>query len=723
MSKRLATVYEFYNYIKDLKEKVIFMMLPLLLCGPIIRRVEPDKVYLWVALSQPYEINTEIFTIKPINVETPYMYEPINHHTETNTMQLGEQLYIKLIKITPKNGLFPTQTLLGYNLIFNSHSRSFDLGSLQLLTPNSPHNIVYGSLKYPTFYIHDGSNSNLLYGSCRKFHGKGLDSLTSGDLLLQDVYHQIDKRPNSLFLLGDQIYADDVADPLFPILSTLSKALIGNQQKNLVDIEPGLVKDPFQKSIDRIHGRQLIMENLCGFTSNHADNHLIRLEEYATMYLLSWSPELWHVVQEKNLLATYSETVKNRDFAYSQEELEELQLESNYVEQVEALRNSISTISNIRRLMANVPTYMMFDDHEITDDWNISEEWTERVRKLPLGKHVIANALTSYWAFQGWGNAPATFNQDFLKTIFDYIKSNHANLLPHEKWIQLIWNFADWSYVAPTQPKTVVLDTRTQRSFEFVPHPSEFGEQFAENKQGPILISPKGWELISLKLAESGWKEKEPLIIVSPSPVYGLGLIESFLFDYVYPFKFLGVPMDTTLDFEAWKYNGKGFTSFLQTVSKWNPSHCFILSGDVHLASAVKSHVNFPDGPPLHIFQFTSSPLHNISYNDLWGNLVKVALWLNSRKRRKYNINRYYDSRNQIIEETEKSQLPSSYVWKDQVSYLALENQSLVEIENNLGHLTISPKVVKNTLLNYDGFQLQRKNFEFINLQDREKFT
>ena len=352
------------------------MQLPLLLCGPILRRVAPNSVYIWVALSKRFTIDADLYRIKINEGEQTLDYHPIEHLTETNTIQLGEQLYISLIKITPTTGNFPTQTLLGYNLIFKQDSLTFDLDHLGLLSPDSPHNIVYGTLKYPAFYIHDGSKPNILYGSCRKFHGKGLDSLTSGDLLLKDVYLRVDERPNSLFLLGDQIYADDIAAPLFPIISILEKSLAG-QQKNIADIDPRLSLEPFQSSINQIHGRQFIMENFCGFTSNHAHNHLIRFEEYATTYLLSWSPELWHVVGQNHLLRTFEETVKQGEiyFVYPDEERfkeerkeEYLQHHNRYTEQIDHVRNSISTISNIRRLMANIPTYMMFDDHEITDD-------------------------------------------------------------------------------------------------------------------------------------------------------------------------------------------------------------------------------------------------------------------------------------------------------------------------------------------------------------------
>lgn len=83
------------------------------------------------------------------------------------------------------------------------------------------------------------------------------------------------------------------------------------------------------------------------------------------------------------------------------------------------------------------------------------------------------------------------------------------------------------------------------------------------------------------------------MIVVSATPVYGMGLIESYLHNFIYPFKVLGVDVQTSFDFEAWKYNGRGFTELLNQVANWNPSQCIFLSGDVHYASAVKASVTF----------------------------------------------------------------------------------------------------------------------------------
>ena len=66
-------------------------------------------------------------------------------------------------------------------------------------------------------------------------------------------------------------------------------------------------------------------------------------------------------------------------------------------------------ISQVRRALANVPTYMMVDDHDVTDDWNMLRDWCEQVYKRPLGRRVIQNGLLSYAIFQAWGNTPDRF--------------------------------------------------------------------------------------------------------------------------------------------------------------------------------------------------------------------------------------------------------------------------------------------------------------------------
>jgi len=58
----------------------------------------------------------------------------------------------------------------------------------------------------------------------------------------------------------------------------------------------------------------------------------------------------------------------------------------------------------IRWLLSTVPSAMIFDDHEVSDDWNISEAWLEETRMKPWWNDQIVGAHASYWVYQHLGN-------------------------------------------------------------------------------------------------------------------------------------------------------------------------------------------------------------------------------------------------------------------------------------------------------------------------------
>lgn len=95
------------------------MQIPAILSGPIIRRVEPANIYLWVATSEAFQIDAVLYQVINKSTDTP-TYEPVGIHTETNTIHAGENMYIHLIKVNPESGSFPTDSLLGYNLLFTN---------------------------------------------------------------------------------------------------------------------------------------------------------------------------------------------------------------------------------------------------------------------------------------------------------------------------------------------------------------------------------------------------------------------------------------------------------------------------------------------------------------------------------------------------------------------------------------------------------------------------
>ena len=59
---------------------------------------------------------------------------------------------------------------------------------------------------------------------------------------------------------------------------------------------------------------------------------------------------------------------------------------------------------DIRWLLSTVPTAMIFDDHDVNDDWNISWEWVQEMREQPWWDARITGAFMSYWIYQHLGN-------------------------------------------------------------------------------------------------------------------------------------------------------------------------------------------------------------------------------------------------------------------------------------------------------------------------------
>ena len=60
--------------------------------------------------------------------------------------------------------------------------------------------------------------------------------------------------------------------------------------------------------------------------------------------------------------------------------------------------------SSIRWLMSTVGSAMMFDDHDVHDDWNTSESWIRDMRATSWWHQRIVSGLLTYWVYQHIGN-------------------------------------------------------------------------------------------------------------------------------------------------------------------------------------------------------------------------------------------------------------------------------------------------------------------------------
>jgi hypothetical protein len=237
-------------------------------------------------------------------------------------------------------------------------------------------------------------------------------------------------------------------------------------------------------------------------------------------------------------------------------------------------------------VLANVPSYMIFDDHDVTDDWNITARWRDRVQASPAGRRIVANALAAYWAFQGWGNDPGQFGPEFTGTIRGHLA--HGGQTSAARFDKALWGFDRWSFACPTVPVTVCLDTRTQRGYD-------------SPEGGARLIGPAGFERISRLVEGSGHDRTRPLLLVSAAPVCGLELAErrqKFLRGKVGPYR---------IDFEGWHANLRGLVELMDFLTRrLGLTSAVVLSGDVHYGMTVDVRFTVEDAT-IHLAQLVSS--------------------------------------------------------------------------------------------------------------------
>ena len=74
----------------------------------------------------------------------------------------------------------------------------------------------------------------------------------------------------------------------------------------------------------------------------------------------------------------------------------------------------------IRWLLSTVSSAMIFDDHDVHDDWNISSTWVRQARAAPWWNERIVGGLMSYWVYQHIGYlSPRELEEDPVLSRID----------------------------------------------------------------------------------------------------------------------------------------------------------------------------------------------------------------------------------------------------------------------------------------------------------------
>ncbi len=369
--------------------------LPLILVGPIVRRVTPRSASIWLITSRSVECTVEASQ---------------SGRSVTGTrasIAIARHLHLCLVTVTDISSLAATNGLVYYDVVLRTEDtvvhRLNSPGVLAAHGASLP-TLGYNGSTLPSFLVppSDYRNLRLIHASCRATTGVGADALgefdswmsSRGDSLLSE-------RPHLLWLTGDQIYADSVSPVVGSYAYHVARILAGSNEPFIGDARDGVVFEDFR------FDRRAQFARDCGITSDSLSGHALRFTEYLVLYILAWSPVLWPERDEFPWPAHGSPVWGGPE--------REARRRAEFQGEIDRAMNFATSTTRVRRVLANVSTLMLFDDHEVTDDWNIDSAWlaggmmSSDSRRRELAQRYTENALLAYLLCQHIGNVPSLF--------------------------------------------------------------------------------------------------------------------------------------------------------------------------------------------------------------------------------------------------------------------------------------------------------------------------
>ena len=545
--------------------------LPAVIGGPILRRLTRTSVTVWLALTRPSDVTVHVRVVG----------QPASEVTVTGApIRVGTSLWLATLTSPGPGGQFAAGTLYEY----------------RASSPGWPAEPVWADLAFgtawPAFRGLPAALADLvlMHASCRKVHGGRLDGLAlAADTIGEAVAANApDARPHLLVLSGDQIYADEVAAPIAPRVRRIAADLVGIDESATFGPLPALA------------GRQAPGEAF-GLSSSAMADHLWGIGEYYAQYLLAWSDLLWPAA-----LPTWAEAQPDLDAASGLDE-------ASWNDLRDACGLFRATLPKVRRLLATVPSLMILDDHEVTDDWNLDHDWATAVYGSARASRIVANGLLAYVLFQHWGNVPERFATGGTTEAAILAGATFAaGATPDTAAMRGLLGVPGGVPQAPPTAlrdlsaagamrydvtlgaadgyplRIVLLDERTVREFVRADAPA-----------ARISLAA-----LALMLPTPPPGAEPATLVVCPSPAFGTHIIEHV----IQPASSLLPGGSVYSDFESWSANTASHQDLIARLAAYQPA--VVLSGDVHYGFTGRVSFSGPAGTA-RFAQFTSSAAKN----------------------------------------------------------------------------------------------------------------
>ncbi|MFE5815187.1 alkaline phosphatase D family protein [Streptomyces sp. NPDC056479] len=264
----------------------------------------------------------------------------------------------------------------------------------------------------------------------------------------------------------------------------------------------------------------------------------------------------------------------------------------------------------VRWLLSTVPSCMIFDDHDVIDDWNTSAAWLADMRATPWWRERLLSGLMSYWVHQHLGNlSPAELAADPLYAAVRDTPDGTDELRSFACKADADPASVRWSYRRDFgRVRLLMVDTRAARVLDeearsmLHPGESQWLREQALDERGSydhLLIGTSlPWLLPHL---------------VHDAEAWNAALCRG---DRGERWARFGEDLRRRADLEHWAAFPGSFDALAALIAEAGsgagaPATVCVLSGDVHHAYVAEPAWPDGEGPEARVLQLTCSPVHN----------------------------------------------------------------------------------------------------------------
>ncbi|MFI9149346.1 alkaline phosphatase D family protein [Streptomyces sp. NPDC053367] len=285
----------------------------------------------------------------------------------------------------------------------------------------------------------------------------------------------------------------------------------------------------------------------------------------------------------------------------------------------------------VRWLLSTVPSLMIFDDHDVIDDWNTSASWLADMRATPWWRERVLSGLMSYWVHQHLGNlSPAELAADPLYAAVREVPDGTDALRAFACRADAEPASVRWSYRRDFgRVRVLMVDSRAARVLaedeRAMLDPGEARWLRTQALDAPdscdhLLIGTSlPWLLPHLVHDAEGWSAA--LCRGEKGPRWAR----------------IGERLRRGADLEHWAAFPRSFEALTDLIAEAGsgpgaPASVLVLSGDVHHAYVAEPSWPAGSGPDARALQLTCSPVHNsvprsmrLGFRFGWSRLAQVV--------------------------------------------------------------------------------------------------